>query len=114
MKSFRFSSAVNKELDQAADAGGVQERDPAHIENNLIRFDLAHLLKKGADRFEAKLAIEAGDEGSIVTGLLKDIQFGRVHEVKEYSNAHLGSMNEMSQEGETEKKGGARRPRATD
>jgi hypothetical protein len=61
-KAFAGVSAVDEKLDQGADAGGVQKRDAAHIEDELGHGFRSQRLNEIVDGLDAQFAGKAGDE----------------------------------------------------
>jgi hypothetical protein len=61
-KAFASVSAVDKQLHQGADSGGVQKGNAAHIEDEVGRGFGAQSLNEIVNGFEAELAGEPDDE----------------------------------------------------
>jgi hypothetical protein len=61
-KAFPRVSAVDKELDQGANSGGVQKGHGTHIEDEMCRSFRAQCLDEIVDGFETQLATEPSDD----------------------------------------------------
>lgn len=58
--------AIYENGDECADAGGIEESDAAHVEDEAGGGFGAHGLNEGVDGFEAEFAVEADDLGVAV------------------------------------------------